>query len=432
MGILNQINLFAVILIVTLLFIFSPSALAGNEDVETGDEDTVQAGAATVPLQGPSGVIREIKRAYQKVESVLGAPLQRYLEWKQNLRDRTGFSYSLLGLWLGQRASDSLTENKNGLGQIYRLNMGWKLVGRGTGHVGGIEARLEYRSAFGGAISPSRLGNEIGVAAVNPGFVYIDRYDLDLAVLNWTQMLIDGKLGLAAGRLAFDAYLDGSPVQSATAGFLNRAFVLNPALGTTGIGALGAVIKGDLPGGFWLGAQIHDANAVSGKFNHDAFDQNEWLKAAELGWTPSPERYPFDQVRFTYWAKDARTETDQPSGKGWVVSASYKIGERFLPFLRFGHSDGGGGVLAENALSGGFEFSTFPNQTWALGLGWSEPSRKTFGEDLRNETVLETSYRIQLFQSLSVMPNTQVIINPARNPDQDTIWVLGLRATITL
>lgn len=125
------------------------------------------------------------------------------------------------------------------------------------------------RSNVGGFLAPTPLGAAIGVAAVNPGFGYTDNFNLDLAVLNWTQLLFDDRVGFAVGRLAFDGYLDGSPFQSLTRGFLNRVFGLNPTMGITGIGALGAVIKGDLPGGFWLGAQIHDANAVSGELNAD-------------------------------------------------------------------------------------------------------------------------------------------------------------------
>ena len=277
-----------------------------------------QTEGISLPLEGETGVTAEIEEAFEAHESIFGTPLQSYLDWKEDLRDRTGFAYSLMGLWLYQRATDSLTDNKNGFGQWYRLNANWTLVGRGTGHSGRIEARLEYRSKVGDFISPARLGAEIGVAAVNPGFGYVDDFPFNLAVLNWTQMLFDDRLGVAVGRLAFDGYLDGSPFQSLTRGFFNRSFGLNPAMATTGIGALGAVIKGDLPGGFWLGGQAHDANAVSGEFNQDVFDQNEWLKAAEIGWTPVDGSYPGDQVRFTYWSKDERQEAGVSSGKGWV------------------------------------------------------------------------------------------------------------------
>lgn len=429
---LRKIETLTFIVVMFLSLLLNCVASAGDRNAETDQETFEQSETPLQQLEGDTGVTAELEGAYEDRASVFGAPLQDYLDWKEMLRDQTGFSFSLMGLWLYQLATESMTDSMDGLGQWYRLNASWTLIGRGTGHSGRIEARMEYRSKIDGYISPARLGSEIGVAAVNPGFGYVDEFPLNLAVLNWTQMLFNDRLGIAVGRLAFDGYLDGSPFQSLTRGFFNRSFGLNPAMATTGIGALGAVIKGDLPGGFWLGAQTHDANAVSGEFNQDVFDHNEWLKAIEIGWTAKDGSYPIDQVRLTYWSKDERKEAGVSSGSGWVFSASLQIGERFLPFIRIGHSDGGAGVAAENSVSGGFELAAFPDQAWSLGLGWSEPSRETFGPDVRNETVLETSYRVQLFNSLSITPDVQIIFNPANNPEESTIWVYGLRVILTL
>lgn len=382
-------------------------------------------------MQGETGVTSQLEETYEEEESILGTPLQRYLNWKEKVKENTGFAYGLMGLWLYQHATKSTTENKNGLGQWYRVNASWTMVGRNTGHSGRIEARLEYRSNICGLPSPTRLGREIGVAALNPGFGYVDDFPLSLAVFNWTQMFLDNKLGIAIGHLSFDGYVDGSPFQSLTRGFANRSLGLNPTLGITGIGSLGLVIKGDLPKGFWLGGHIYDANAVNGEFNRDVFRQNEWLKVLEVGWTHSDDRYPTDRIIFTYWHKDERTEAGVNSGSGWVVSASHKLGEGFLPFVRFGHSNGGGGVVAESAFSGGCEWSFRTNQALSLGAGWAKPVSQT-SEILRDEYVVETSYKIQLLQALQVLLDAQLVVNPAYNSVNSIIGVFGFRTILHL
>jgi len=80
-------------------------------------------------------------------------------------------------------------------------------------------------------------------------------------VLNWTQGFLDSRVGLAVGRLAFDVYLDAFAFQTFSRGFVNRAFVVNPTLATTGIGSLGAVAKGFVTDSVWVGGHIYDGNA---------------------------------------------------------------------------------------------------------------------------------------------------------------------------
>lgn len=178
-----------------------------------------------------------------------------------------------------------------------------------------------------------------------------------MSVLNWTQQFNDKTAGFAVGKLAFDAYLDAYAFQTPMRGFLNRSFVVNPTMATTGIGALGAVVKGMVSENIWLGGQIYDANAVNGHFDFDTVEEGEWIKAVEFGWTPSFKRQKFDRIQFSYWQQDEREEAGVPEGEGWVMSASYQLNDPLLSFLRIGHSDGGANVGAENAASLGFEYA---------------------------------------------------------------------------
>jgi hypothetical protein len=179
---------------------------------------------------GPEGVSSQIDIAYEDKDSTfepggLERGMQSYYDWKQRLKEDHGFTIGFNAYWLYQNASDTLGSEDDAWGQIYRLQGNWTLLGRGTGHPGRIEYRIEHRSNIGSNLSPSELGGQVGAAALNSGFAYSANFDTDLAVFNWTQLFNNQTIGVAAGRMAFDVYLDAMAFQTFSKGFINRAFV---------------------------------------------------------------------------------------------------------------------------------------------------------------------------------------------------------------
>ena len=406
---------------------------------EPQTEGAGQAGYEELPeFGGPESVTTELKRNDAERESLYQfnnaqrwfAP---YFDWKRRNKDENDVALGFQFYTLYQKASSSLDgQDEDALGNIFRFQGNWALFKRDSGNLGRIEWRVESRSNMGGFQAPGSLGSATGIAALVPGFAYSDNFDLDLAIINWTQVFNGGRAGYAVGRLGFDVYLDAFPFQTFSRGFINRAFIVNPTAPTTGIGALGGVVKGFVSDNIWIGAQIHDANAASGKFDLDTVQEGEWIKALEIGYAPSFEQRNLQRIQFTYWEKDARTRAGVSKGSGWLASAAYQLNDRVFPFLRLGHSDGGGGVAAEDAISVGVEISQSFDQVWSLGAGWAKPSRKTFGPGLDNETVLETSYKFQLSKNFSLTPDVQVVFNPANDPSESSVWVVGLRMIIIL
>ena len=65
-----------------------------------------------------------------------------------------------------------------------------------------------------------------------------------------------------------------------------------------------------------------------------------------------------------------------------------------------------------------------------LGLGTSWGSRAASG--LRDQYTMELFCRLQLSWSLVLTPSVQLLINPAVNPERDSVWVLGIRARLAL
>jgi len=333
---------------------------------------------------------------------------------------------------LYQEASYSLDgRDSNAFGNINRFFGDWTVFRGDTGNLGRFEWRIESRSHVGNFQAPGSLASATGIAALSPGFGYSEDFEPDFAILNWTQIFANGRGKIVAGRLAFDLYFDDFPFLTYTRGFMNRSFIVNPTVPTAGSGALGGVVEGFVTDHIWLGAQIFDANALSGEFDWDTGEEGEWLKVVEIGYTPSmAERYN-NRIQFTYWEKDERTLAGVSKGSGWAVSAIQQL-DKYLPFVRFGHSDGGAGVVAESAISAGVEIEHHSDNVWTVGAGWAKPSRKTFGPGLDNETVLETSYTFQLSKKFSITPDVQVVFNPANDPSRSSVWIFGLRALFSM
>jgi porin len=427
-----------------LLFLFcvliTPPLLADKVDPKqkTEDdpqtEDNQQTSVEEIPqLAGPNGVFQELKLDEERRNSFVGHDLFKpWFDWKQEQQDEHGLALGFKAWFLIQAASESLSDSNDAAGAIYRLQGSWTAFSGNSGQVGRIEWRVEKRAGLGSMLAPADLSGNIGVAALNTAFGYSDTFTTDISVLNWTQGFRDYKFGYAIGRLASDVYSDSFAFSTFSRGYLNRSFLFNPTQGSTGVGSLGMVAKGFVTDQIWLGAHIYDGNAVSGDFDFDTFKQHEWLKEVEIGWAPSFTRRYTDRIQFLYWHKDERAEAGVSSGKGWVVTASYQVGEKFLSFFRVGSSDGGAGVPAEKAASTGVEFTPKDGQALTLGLGWAKPSEDTYGPGLHDEYVTELSYRFQLTKSMSLLSDLQLVLNPALNPAKDRVWVLGFRASLAL
>jgi porin len=426
-------------LLLTCSLLIAGSVFAQQSATEQPAQASTQSGyGGEKTFGGASGVSRELEKTDENRDSVfqpeaLQRTFEPYFAWKKGLHENHGLKIGLNMLLLYQYASEEVGEEEESdtSGGIYRFQGSWTAFKSGANGSGKVEWRLESRSNIGGDFSPQEFGGQL-TAAANTGFPYGNNFDADFGVLNWTQLLNNGRTGYAIGRLAFDAYMDSFVIQSPYEGFLNRSFVLNPTLATTGVGALGAVIKGHVTDNFWLGAQIYDGNAANGEFDFDTFEQHEWLKSAEIGWTPAFSRRGTDRIQLTYWEKDTRREAGISAGSGWALSGSYQLTEALLPFIRAGHSDGGAGVAAESALSLGVRYAPWKERTWSLGVGWAEPSEETHGSGIEDEYVVETSYKMQLTKNFSLTPDVQLVFDPAKSPEEDRVWVVGLRGILTL
>ena len=64
------------------------------------------------------------------------------------------------------------------------------------------------------------------------------------------------------------------------------------------------------------------------------------------------------------------------------------------------------------------------NDRIGLGLTWTKPADGS----LDDQGAFDAYYRVQVTPRIAVTPTLQVIIDPARNPNEDEVWVLGIRS----
>ena len=63
---------------------------------------------------------------------------------------------------------------------------------------------------------------------------------------------------------------------------------------------------------------------------------------------------------------------------------------------------------------------------------WGEVNESSFGSGMRDQYTFELFYRWQLGEQLAITPDLQLLLDPAMNPEHDSIWVYGVRARLAL
>ena len=105
-----------------------------------------------------------------------------------------------------------------------------------------------------------------------------------------------------------------------------------------------------------------------------------------------------------------------------------------MPFVRAGFANDGGSLL-ENSVSAGIGYQpkrgeAGPGDLLGVAVNWGQPNETVFGSGLDDQYTAELFYRIQLTKQIAITPDVQLLFNPALNPDEDMITVVGLRTRI--
>jgi porin len=100
--------------------------------------------------------------------------------------------------------------------------------------------------------------------------------------------------------------------------------------------------------------------------------------------------------------------------------------------VRAGYADDGGSLM-QKAVSVGFGYQPDPGgNVLGFGFNWGEVNEDTWGSGLSDQLTAELYYRWNISPQFGLTPDIQYLKDPALNPEEDSIWVFGLRARLAL
>ena len=414
----------------------APKEPVRSEAQMSSKQTETQSGYEEVPqFGGPKSVGDQVKSDDEVKKTPywfkgLSQTAQPYYDFKARVQNNYGLAFGADYNLLYQGANESPGE-VNAAGGVLRFYGTWALLGQGSQDKGAITFKIENRHRLGTGIAPQQLGGEIGYAGLT-AIPFSDAGSL-LTNLYWQQSFHNNRLAFVAGIVDVTDYVAAYELVNPWTDFSNLVFSTDPTIAAPNQG-LGGTVRGTLADKYYVYAGFADANGDPGN-PADSFDtffnDHEYFKHIELGWFGSWENSYTDNIHLTVWQVDKREAVQVPDGWGAAFSFNRKFDDRWLPFFRAGYSDGGGGVILERSVSLGVGYSmTTRSDEMGVGLSWGRPSEETFGTGLDDQYTAEMYYRFQLFQHASVTPNFQYLADPALNPDEDSIWVAGLRARV--
>ena len=84
---------------------------------------------------------------------------------------------------------------------------------------------------------------------------------------------------------------------------------------------------------------------------------------------------------------------------------------------------------SKKSLSAGIGYQTEAfDGLLGAGFNWGQPNEDTFAPGLDDQYALEFFYRVPVGKRVAITADTQLIRNPALNPDTNTIWMFNIRA----
>ena len=390
--------------------------------------------ASAANFGGPDAVDNVIEDdARSKPATITKRATQGWFDWKKKVQDEHGFSigldYTALNLASSEKGASG---DDNAASGMIRVFGSWDLVGRGTKNTGALVYKLENRHSFTD-VSPQAFGFDQGyVGLIEPPF---SDQGTRWTNLYWRQRLNDGKATIAAGMLDVTDFVNVYALASPWTGFMNFAFstgsaaVFIPNDAAFGI-AGGAMLSENV---FLIGSLANAYTDSTKPFDTvgDFFSENEYFSSIELGWTRSQGRIYQDNMHVTLWHVDESIPAETPGGWGVAFNYSRSLDDdKWMPFVRGGFADEGD-TLLQKSLSVGLGYNALGNQL-GVAANWGQPNEDSFRPDLDDQYVLEAYYRWQLTEQFAITPDIQYLVDPALNPEHDSLWVFGLRGRLAL
>ena len=425
--------------LVTLVIASStiPNALAQSNEPGQSTAGGEPGGAFRSPVDIPNRIEEDSDPRESRAPPLLGEDfLQRWTAFKADIREKTGFAFSLAYAYVLQHGSSSSTSLTGSSGQ-FEFNFTWDVIGRdGMGQRGYFGGKLENRHRVFSDTAAQSVAPMAG--AVWTGALGYGEQDWSFPELWYEHHFVRDRFLVRVGKINPFAVFDFYKYKSPRTGFISQPQTFNPTIAYPP-SALGIGAGARLTNGVYAAAGVFDANGVPTKAGFNTlFEDGELFTIADLGWAPdfvdglepgvdfTPNN---DDVHLTFWHSDRRKAIMRP--EGWGVTASVQKGfGKVVPFARYGYSNGGATPLKHlvNVGVGFDDVFGYAQDTIGIGLTWGDPS----ASNLRDQYAAEFFYRMQFTPYFALTPDIQLIAHPANDTSTDLLGLFSVRGRLAL
>ena len=426
--------------ILMAVLIVAAQVQGGSTTPENAEPNNTDASKQEVEeplgLWNPGSIVERLERDAEPKDFIFQVPgvdwaLKPWYDLKAVLDEKYGFTFGLSFTTYYQKANDTIGPEDDAASFDLDISGTWNFLGRGTGSPTMLGFDFLRRDTLGTDLPPQALFTQFGS-------LYSTAAPFGENVLSvgelWIQQKFSNVFGFRAGQVFPITAYDFFPFKNFRTDFVDFNHVTNAAipLPANGLGAF-AVYRPHSKVMLRLG--VHDANADTEKFGFDTYEKGELFKIFEIGFDTGlmprePGRPPHGHVHVSIWHQDEREDAGIDDGWGIAGTALQRFG-RFTPFVRYGyadHSDHGPTSVKHMVNAGLVIDGIFGQANDRIGVGytWTEPAN----DELDDQSQIDTYYRVQVTPEIQVGPTFQVVFDPVRNPEEDTIYVWGIRSRI--
>ena len=432
----SRLRVFVAVLMVGLV------ASMHVQAASTTPEDSESANAAAseqepeLTLNNPGSVVDRLKEDAEREDYLFQFPglsgfLKPWYDAKTDLTQTHGFRYGISYATFYQQASDHFGPEDDAAGFDLDISASWEFLGRDTDSPTTLGFQFFRRDKnLGTEITPQVLFTQFG--GLYSTAAPFGQTDSSIGEF-WIQKKFRNVFGFRAGKIFPITAYDFFPFKNFRTDFVDFNHVTNATipLPANGLGAF--VVYRPRPN-ILLRLGAHDANADVEESGFDTYD-GELFTIFEVGFDTGlmprePGRPPHGHIHFSLWHQDERDDAGIDDGWGFGVSRVQRFG-RFSTFLRYGYADvnADGPTPSKHMANIGLAIDDiFGQNKDRIGIGytWTEPADGS----LDNQGEIDAYYRVQVTPQIEVGPTFQVIFDPVRNPDEDTVSVWGIRTRI--
>jgi porin len=430
----------------------SSTAIAQNapSNAEAGSDTFQHPGFTSSPLD-PAVELRRIRARRQITTrtplfgtSPLTPLREAWLDAEKSIGEPHDIKFGTAFNHLFQQLSESMPgQDQFGMSTNMTLVGTWEAYNKGEPDQGevtfGIDGRWGYGPAFPTDLGPNSLGS-LGFTA-NPFGKYVPAFIV--RNLFWRQGSREAGWMYRVGHITPDQFLN-------TSAHLNPNATYLPILGTgafamglpdSGLGAAAGVFVNDRVN---LVGLVSDADAD--RFDFGDVGPGNLFSAAELQVKVLPLTRNAGYSKITIWHNDGTesgTAIDGSTGlEGWGVFFKHEqeltCDGRVVAIGRWGKSFNESALYDQLAAAHLLLYDPFDRGNHApkdlihadvigAAYNWVQPSDAS----ARDESNVETFYRVPLFSLTDITFSLQTIINPALDPTNDVASVFSIRLRST-